>query len=123
MRRMMLLMLLPATLLGCGQGQSPSSGSDRPAPRTLTVQQALAAAPSEARVAVDGYVLAHPDGTVRLCAGLSGSYPPQCGRPALTVVGLDLASLEGSDHASGVTWARTTLSGVVRGTVLTVAPR
>ncbi len=88
----------------------------------LSVAQALAH--PGGRLAVAGYLLAHPDGTIRLCTGLAGSYPPQCGRPALRVEGLtaaDVGRLPGAVHASGVAWTgEVTLDGTVCGTVLTV---
>ncbi|WP_462187867.1 hypothetical protein, partial [Frankia sp. CcWB2] len=72
-------------------------------------------------VTVRGYVLIRPDGASYLCTGLAGSYPPQCGRPALRLVGLDPADLPSPEHASGVTWTgETTLAGTVRDGTLTL---
>lgn len=118
MSRVPLLLML--SLLACAQGPTGNGGS--PA-RVLTVKEALAASETQEQLNVKGYVLAHPDGTVLLCSGLAGSYPPQCGRPALTVRNLDITNLPGADHASGMTWTgQMTLHGTLRGTVLTVAP-
>lgn len=114
------LLLLLSSLLACAQGPAGNGGS--PA-RVLTVKEALAASGTQEQFNVEGYVLAHPDGTVLLCSGLAGSHPPQCGRPALTIRNLDITNLPGADHASGVSWTgKMTLHGTLRGTVLTVAP-
>jgi len=109
------VLVLTTLLSGCGHG-----AASEPSSAPLTVPEALSQPSTTRTVRVDGYVLAHPDGSVRLCAGLSGSYPPQCGGPALTVRGLDLARLDQADHASGVTWARATLTGILSRSVLTI---
>lgn len=111
------LLVLVIALSGCGTGTS----GDPPVAGPLSVEEALTL-DSDQVVTVDGYVLAREDGTVLLCAGLSGSSPPQCGRPALAVRDLDVASLAGAEHESGLTWARASLRGRVRDAVLTVVP-
>ncbi|HYN33621.1 MAG TPA: hypothetical protein VES40_13425 [Ilumatobacteraceae bacterium] len=91
---------LLAALTGC------SSGSDRPATSDaggpITVEQLLARS-SDTPIAVQG--LLHVDqGATRLCAAIMESYPPQCGAPSVELVGLDLAAVEGTTTADGVSW-------------------
>lgn len=71
---------------------------------------------------VNGYLVAS-SGETRLCEALAESSPPQCAGASLVVRGLELASVEGTRSASGVTWTErpVQLLGEVRDGVLTVA--
>ncbi|MCK9875503.1 hypothetical protein MXD59_06900 [Frankia sp. Ag45/Mut15] len=132
MRNSRTALLLACLLLG---GAAACSSSDAPGPTpnssprsspestpggVLGVAEARRASAGTV-VSVRGYVLLEPDGTSRLCTGLAGSYPPQCGEPALRLVGTDPTRLENPSHASGVTWTgETVLIGTVQDGVLTV---
>ena len=95
-----------------GCGSSPEAGP-------LSVAEAIDLGAGE--VTVEGYVLAAPGQPVRLCTGLAGSFPPQCGNPALEITGFDLALLPERDDASGVAWSgQMTLMGTLAGSRLAV---
>jgi len=120
-----------AVLSGCGSN-SDAGGSTE----VLTVAAALDLAAStdtgataagttevggELVVTVRGYVLAAPSGVVRLCAGLAGSFPPQCGAPAIELQGLDTGQLPERDPGTGVAWSgEMTVTGVLTEDVLLV---
>jgi hypothetical protein len=114
--------LLLCLLVGCAGPITPGPAeSTGPAPDQVLDVPAALAAPAGRRVTVRGYVLIGPDGVGYLCAGLAGSYPPQCGRPALRLAGLSPADLPNPDHASGVTWTgETSLDGTVQDGTLTI---
>lgn len=61
------------------------------------------------------------DGEARLCSALAESFPPQCGGDAITVVGLDLATLD-LQRADAVRWTDSPvqLLGFVREGVLVI---
>jgi hypothetical protein len=122
-----------ATLVGCA---APDNGaadraapSDRPAPtasgplgagKILTVPQAIKA--GDQPVKVRGYILVGADGVTRLCTGLAGSYPPQCGGPSLVVKGLKLDAIPARESAQGIVWSgETTVRGTLSRGVLTVS--
>jgi hypothetical protein len=104
---------------GCGGGGAGSS-DDVTRSGPLTVSDALRTRPAGV-IAVRGAVLAHPDGSARLCEGLAGSYPPQCGGRSIEIRGLALDVLEYPDSAGGVTWGTATLRGRLDGDVLTLS--
>jgi len=108
--------VLVAVTAGCG---STPSG-DQPQPSgVLSVPQARSVEGTV--ISVRGIVLIGRDGTVRLCEGLSGSYPPQCGGASLVLRGLDEAELPGRETAGGVTWGGpVTVHGIHRDGVLTI---
>ncbi len=62
------------------------------------------------------------DDQARLCETLAESFPPQCVRLSLEVVGLDLMMLEGLKTEGSVTWSDQPVQvlGTVAGEVLTV---
>ena len=111
-------------LVGCSapgeeSGTDPSGGGSPGSGDTLSVAEAIAA--GDRPVRVRGYVLIAADGTARLCTGMAGSYPPQCGPPSLVVRGLVAESLPNRESDQGLTWSsETTLSGSMSGGVLTV---
>lgn len=79
---------------------------------TLQIADALAAGPGAA--IVGGSLFVQPDGTVLLCSAIAESFPPQCGGERLRVVGLDLATIDALQEASGVRWAEAVeLRGIV----------
>jgi hypothetical protein len=109
-----------AVLLAGGCGGSDAARSST-AGKVLSVREAHDGT-VRGSVDVRGYVLVEPRTGARLCEGLAGSYPPQCGGVALKLVGLDPAKLPGADHNQGVVWTgETTLRGTLDGNVLTVA--
>ena len=103
-----------------GQGSTGQSGASPTGPtpaKVLTVPEAVNISDT-AELSVRGYVLVRPDGTARLCTGMSGSFPPQCGEPSLELTGLDATQLPDYDPVSGVRWSgETTMAGVLNGTV------
>lgn len=119
------VILVLITLVGCADpgpedtaAPSPTGGGSV-GDRVLTVPQAIKA--GDQAVKVRGYILVRADGVARLCTGLAGSYPPQCGSPSLVVKGLRLETVDGRESAEGVTWTgETTLRGTLAGGVLTV---
>jgi hypothetical protein len=91
---------------GCG-GSTP----------VLSVDEA---ANHEGRATVTGFLHAE-SGTVRLCAAVLESFPPQCGRPALAVVGLDVDSVDGLQRSGAVAWKEgVTLEGAIADGVIRV---
>jgi len=99
---------------GCGGG-APEHGGSTP----LSVAEALRTRPTGV-IAVRGNAIVHPDGSARLCEGLAGSYPPQCGGKSVAVAGLDPGALEHPETAGGITWGEATLRGRLSGDVLTL---
>jgi hypothetical protein len=103
-----------AALAGCGGSDTAASPE-----RFLTVQQAVDA---EGPVRVRGTLIANAEG-VRLCSAILESHPPQCGKPSLSVRGLDLVGVSNMEQAKGVGWTsrEVTLEGTVDDGVLTIA--
>ena len=83
-------------LAACGDDDS---AADTP---TLTVEQ-LVARSADTPVTVQGFLIDR-DGATRLCAAILESYPPQCGEPAVALVGLDLDQIAGTQTDQGITW-------------------
>jgi hypothetical protein len=117
---LLVLGLLPFTVLGCADPAQDAKAGDASKPdRVLTVSEAAKA--GDGVVAVRGYILIGRDGTARLCSGLAGSYPPQCGQPSLVVKGLKPDSMPGRDSAQGVVWfGEKTFHGTVKDDVPTL---
>ena len=91
----------------------------------LTVQQ-LVDLTESTPVEVKG-LLHVSSGVTRLCAGTLESYPVQCGKPSIELVGLDIGAITGTTTAEGVTWKEGVVLNVERiedgrYTVLSVAP-
>jgi hypothetical protein len=125
MTTMALIGLVTATA-GCGSDSDEPVATDTGAPTTvepattdtggpITVEPAttdtggpitvdqLIERSADTPIAVQGFL--HADGNAaRLCAAVLESYPPQCGEPAVELVGLDLASVAGTTTAEGITW-------------------
>jgi hypothetical protein len=101
-----------------GASPDPSSAA-QPSSSILAVPEAMTA---ELPVAeVRGYILVDQQKVVRFCTGLSGSFPPQCGQPALTVIGLLSSRIPDPQSDQGIVWTgETTLHGSLSGGVLTV---
>jgi len=96
----MVVMLALAASTGCGSDSDRPTTSDAGGP--ITVEQLIARS-SDTAVAVQG--LLHIErGIIRLCAAILESYPPQCGEPSVELVGLELAALEDTTTADGVSW-------------------
>ena len=96
---------------------SPGSSAMGPG---ISVADALASELDEPLL-VNGFIVATAE-DVRLCEVLAESFPPQCGGAYLVVEGLDLASVDGLEEASGVRWTNdfTQILGSVEGSRLTV---
>jgi len=125
---LLVLALASLALLGCAAPDAASEDSAAPAPvssspdaaRVLTVPEAIQA--GDQPMNVRGYVLIGADGVARLCTGLAGSYPPQCGQPSLVIKGLEQEKLAGREAAGGVVWAgEATYRGVLEAGVFTVS--
>jgi hypothetical protein len=118
--------VMSLSLLACGNGgadapeEPPASG--RPEQATIkSVPQALRG--GDGPMAVRGYVLISPRGDARICEGLLGSYPPQCGGASLAVEGLDPETLPGRQMEQGMVWTgETVVRGVMRGQIFTATP-
>jgi hypothetical protein len=93
---------------GCGSGEGGA---------VLSVDEAVN---HQGHAEVTGFL--HADGdAVRLCAAVLESYPPQCGRPALRVEGLDLGEIDGVQREGKIAWKEgVTLTGIIDDGVLTV---
>lgn len=91
----------------------------------LTVQQLVDRSPNSP---VDVQGLLHvSSGVARLCAATLESFPVQCGKPSVELVGLDVGAISGTTTAEGVTWKEGVILNVERTengryTVLSVAP-
>jgi hypothetical protein len=91
---------LAVAIAGCNSSSDEPTASDAGGP--ITVDQLLARS-ADMPVAVRG--LLHSDqGVARLCAAILESYPPQCGEPSVELVGLNLAAVDATTTAAGVTW-------------------
>lgn len=113
MRRIILLVtVLVVAAAGCSDAAAPHSEDSTP----LSVRDALRTRPSGV-IEVRGNVIVHPDGSARLCEGLAGSYPPQCGGESVAIAGFDPRVLEHPDSAGGVTWGQALLRGQLDGDV------
>ncbi|MBO3741442.1 hypothetical protein [Actinoplanes flavus] len=101
-------------LFGCA---APDTGADDGG--VLTVQEALDVGTGQVRVR--GYILVTKDQVTHLCTGLAGSYPPQCGTPALVVQGLAADLIPNRESAQGIVWGgETTVQGTLADGVLSV---
>jgi hypothetical protein len=106
---------VPMLLIACD-----GSNSRDTARKALSVAEALRHRGTEP-VYVRGSVLIDRRGTMRLCAALAESDPPQCSGPSLLVRRLDPTRLPRRSRSGGVTWADSvTLRGTVHGGVLTL---
>src|SRR5688572_17189364 len=107
--------LASLALLGCGGEDEPSAGDG---PTEILVEEA---GDHEGPAVVTGSLLANGD-DVRLCAALAESFPPQCGGGSISVVGLDLDTLDGLTTEGDVTWSDLpiTVEGVLADGTLTV---
>jgi hypothetical protein len=112
-----LVAALALTACGSSPDTPPAAGTGP----GITVKQALAAGIS-GPLLVRGALIAE-GGTIRLCSAILESYPPQCGRPALVVEGLDLETLRRLTTANGVTWSdrEVKLLGTVMAGTLTMS--
>ncbi len=107
-----------ANVVGCGSDETGSA--------VLSIDAVLAAETGQ-RVAVQGHLVAGNDGMV-LASALLESYPPQAGGSVLSLEGLDLAQLVGLSSTverpelSQVTWSDypVVLEGVMEGGTLMV---
>ena len=107
--------LVVLVLVGCGGEDELDAGDRAPG---ISVEQAVDA---EGPAVVNGSLLAQGE-DVRLCAALAESFPPQCGGASITVVGLDLAQIDGLTTEGDVTWSDLPIrvEGVLGDGILTV---
>ena len=108
--KLTLLALVILALTACGGGDKESG--------PMSIEDAIRA--DGQTVVVEGGIVAMDGGPVQLCSALLESYPPQCGKPALELQGLDLDSLElatseGDPSVAGARWSDRPVR--VRGTV------
>lgn len=97
-RLAVLVMVLVAVAAACGDdGDGAAGGGVR------TVAEALEDESGD-ELTVEGLVLADESGTY-LCDGLLESFPPQCGAPAVSVVNLELADLDGVREEGRIRWS------------------
>jgi hypothetical protein len=89
-------LLASVALVGCGEEEEAGSS-----PVEIMVEDA---ADHEGPAVVTGSLLANGD-DVKLCAALAESFPPQCGGDSISVVGLDVDSLDGLTTEGEVTWS------------------
>jgi hypothetical protein len=132
---LLLLALASLALLGCASAdgsnedtaapaaESPTATPEpglSPVSRVLTVPEAIQA--GDQPMKVRGYVLIGADGVARLCTGIAGSYPPQCGSPSVVLKGVEQEKLVGRESAGGVVWAgEATYRGVLKDGVFTLS--
>lgn len=107
-------MAVVAVLAACGDGDGGGSTS---APITtaagpITVQQ-LVERSADTPIQVRG-LLIDDGGGPRLCDAILESYPPQCGEPSVELVEVDVASVEGTTTAQGVSWKEAAVLTVQR---------
>jgi hypothetical protein len=109
-------LLASVALVGCGGDENEPSSGDTP--DEFLVEDVL---DHEGPAVVTGSLLANGD-DVKLCAALAESFPPQCGGGSISVVGLDLDSLDGLTTEGDVTWSDLpiTVEGVLSDGTLTV---
>ena len=102
------LAVVASLAAACGSGEGGA---------VLSVDEAVH---HQGHAEVTGFL--HADGdAVRLCAAVLESHPPQCGRPALRVEGLELAEIDGVHREGTIAWKEgVTLTGIVDDGVLTV---
>ncbi len=91
---------LAAAIVACSADLAQPTTSDAGGP--ITVDQLLARS-SDTPISVQGLLLVDR-GSARLCGAILESYPPQCGEPSVELVGLDLATIDDTTTAEGVTW-------------------
>ena len=106
-------------LTGCANTASSGGAQSPDSEEVLTVSEAVAVVTGP--VQVRGYVLVGADGVTRLCTGLAGSYPPQCGAPSLIVEGLAAEAIPNRESDQGIVWGgEITLRGTLAAGVLHV---
>lgn len=103
---LMVLLMGAAALTACGD-DDPSITTP-----VIDVEQ-LVARSADTPIAVQGFLI-DQDGTTRLCAAVMESYPPQCGEPAVILIGLDLTEIAELDTEQGVTWKESVVMIVER---------
>jgi predicted secreted protein len=112
------------TLVAVGCGSDDVRDAAEPLP-TTSIPDGLplddASGSDTAEVLVEGYLITQGD-DVLLASVLAESYPPQAAGVVLTVVGLDLDTVEGLTTAQGVNWTEhpVQFGGIVEGDVLTI---
>ena len=136
-KRMFLILCAGLVLMNCGgdAGSGPPGLSEDGQPGGgplqsgsaigpgISIEQALAS-DLEGPLLVNGWLWRSGNDDPRLCASLSGSLPPRCVEPSLTLKGLDLKAyalrIEGSTAWSD---QAVQLLGTLKGKVLTVSAR
>lgn len=86
------------SLTACAKAGSGEPTTGEP----ITVDQ-LVARSASTPVGVQG-LLHVSSGVTRLCARTLESYPVQCGKPSVELIGLDISTIAGTTAAEGVTW-------------------
>ena len=102
--RLLLTVLVVGSLVLVACGDDDASTDDEPpSDATILSVDQLVARSADTPIGVQGFLLDR-DGVTRLCAVIMESFPPQCGEPAVELVGLDLAQVAGTQTEQGVTW-------------------
>ena len=117
--------VLALAAAGCGTGDGRDAAEPVP---TTSVPDGLPlddtpGTQAEETVLVEGFIITNGD-AVELASALAESYPPQAAGVVLTVIGLDVGSIEALTSSGGISWTdhQVQLRGVVDGDVLTVLP-
>ena len=100
-----ILVLLSACSLG--RGGTPTPGGQGPATGVgpgISIDEALASDSTEPLL-INGWLVASPQGEVRLCSALGESNPPTCAGSSLVVSGLQAADVGELAEAQGVQWS------------------
>lgn len=105
---------------GCGDQAGSGAAGEPDTDGVLSVAEALDHEGDEP-VTVEGLVLSDGNGTY-LCSALAESFPPQCGSPAVNVVNLELATVDGLQEEGTVRWSErlVRVQGRMLGGVLTL---
>lgn len=99
-RRILILVFLVLATSACGSNDREGAIGGAP---LLTPEEAQN---RDGVVAVQGFLWARPgDNSFRLCEAALESFPPQCGGPAVELIGVDLTTIAGVDFSQNVFWA------------------
>lgn len=99
-RRILLIVFLLLATAACGSSDRQGAVGGAP---LLTPEEAQ---DREGVVAVQGFLWARPgDDSYRLCSAALESFPPQCGGPAVELLGVDVLTIAGVDFSQNVFWA------------------
>lgn len=87
-------------LVSCGNDNPADSAN--PETTVLTPDQASG---RTGLAAVQGFLWSDEPDSIQLCSSVLESFPPQCGRPAIEVTGIDITTIAGVDFFENIFWA------------------